>query len=448
MSQWLKEWTTTPSATVAFDANSLPQWLQVIGAGTVVITNQDGTTGTLVCTGGEVFANTDGVAVALVSFTCTRVRMGRGKEPIAPPNASTSTAAALGSVLLSTAPASAAAPIAVGDNDTRLTNAATIAAIGHTFMSVAPASAATPIAVGPNDPILTRAGLAAFGDGSDGAVVFDGTAVALGITPDGSKVYTLARDIYATDITVANAATVYTAGFKVFYTGTCTNAGHIHNDGHAALADAAGAITNASGSLGVGTAGGAGKAGSGKGSDGTAHALGFPGGTGVGGAGGKGDTGAGGVAGTWAALSATLGGARQIPNLLNGVCVGSGTSGTASVTSLILGGTGGGGGGGSNADSVGGGGGGGGGVLVLAGNVLVNTGTITCTGGAGAAGTSAGSNATGGGGGGGGGVAIVICRTKSGNAPTAAGGAGGGKVGAAGVAGSAGTAGVVVQAYA
>lgn len=416
---YTREFNSGSTYPVDFDDRSsnpnpaLAKWLQVIGAGTVVVQNEDGSTGTFVCGGGEVIP---GTFRRLTSIgLCTSVRAGSGTPP---------------------------APLSGG-------SVATTGTTGAVELSVAPASAAVPIAAGINDPSITNAALAVFGDGSDGALVFDGTSVVLSITPS-ANVYTLARDIFASSITVAAGVSVYAAGFRVFCQGTCTIAatGSINNDGKAAVTSTAGAITNASGSLGVGTAGGAGGAGNSAGSAGTANASGFPGATGIGGAGGGDGTHTAAAAGAWTALAAVKGGARHLLSLLSGFIFGTQTSGTASLVSLICGGTGGGGGGGDNADATGGGGGGGGGVLVVAAQGLVNNGSITATGGAGAAGTSATHNAGGGGGGGGGVVIVVYGSTTGSGTVTAAGGAAGAKAGASGVAGSAGTAGIVVQAAA
>lgn len=298
---------------------------------------------------------------------------------------------------------------------------------------------------GPSATSPSTLAFGTFGDGSDGVCAFDGSTVVLGITPS-ANVYTLARDIFASSITVSAGVTVKAAGFRVFCTGTTTIAatGSINCDGNAGATPTAGAITNANGALGAGTAGGAGGAGNNAGTAGTNHAAGFPGATGVGGAGGGDGTHGAAAAGTWAALAAVKGGARFLPALLTGQIFGTQTSGTASLVSAYMGGTGGGGGGGNNADANGGGGGGGGGVLVVATQALVLNGSITCTGGAGGTGTSAANNA-GGGGGGGGGVCIVVYSVRTGSGTiTAAGGAGGAKAGAGGVAGSAGTAGVAV----
>lgn len=377
---WTREYTAGP---VNFDASggSLPRWFQVVGSGTVVIVNEDGTTGTFVCVGGEVLT---GAFRSLTSMTCTRLRFGTADPPVS---------------------------------------------------SVAPA-----------DVALQSAGLADFGDGSDGSLVFDGTSVVAGLTPS-SSVYTMTRDIFATTMSIAAGVTVKAVGFRVFAQTSLTivATGVLHNNGNAAAAGVAGAVTNAAGSLGVGTAGGAGGAGNNAGAAGTANASGFPGGTGVGGVGGGDGTHTAAAAGAFTALAAAKGGARNLFALQAGMIFGTQTNSTASLVSLISGGTGGGGGGGDNADATGGGGGGGGGVLVVSAKTVANAGKISCDGGAGAAGTSAANNA-GGGGGGGGGVAIVIARSYSGaGALTCAGGASGAKAGASGVAGTAGVAGVVVQ---
>ncbi len=285
-----------------------------------------------------------------------------------------------------------------------------------------------------------------FGDGSDGALAYDGTTTILGMAPS-SNVYTLTRDIYASSITLSGTAVIKTAGFRVFCTGLTTvpSTCRIHNDGNAAVTTTAGAITSTAGTLGAGTAGGAGGAGNNAGSAGTNLTNGFPGGTGLGGAGGTDGTHAGAAAGTWTVATAVMGGGRHLPSLITGHLHGSGTTNTVALTTMFMGGSGGGGAGCDNAATSGGAGGGGGGVLVLATQKLSLGGTITCTGGAGSAGISAANNA-GGGGGGGGGVCIVLYGSKVGAGTiTAAGGAGGAKAGASGVAGSAGAAGTVIS---
>lgn len=55
-----------------------PTWMQVVGAGTVVVVNEDGSTATLVCTGGEVFP---GTIKSVTSSSVTRLRVGTGDPP-------------------------------------------------------------------------------------------------------------------------------------------------------------------------------------------------------------------------------------------------------------------------------------------------------------------------------------------------------------------------------
>ena len=261
-------------------------------------------------------------------------------------------------------------------------------------------------------PLLQASSLI-YGDGSDGACAFDGVATVLGLVPS-VNVYTATRDIYLADgSSVATGVTLNMAGFRIYCLGTLTNNGTVSNNGNAGgvgsagTGGTAGAVTNAAATTGVGTAAGAGGSGNAAGSNGVNSTIGFPGGAGVGGAGGAGNANAGGTAGTWAALAAVKGGARSLFSLLTGQIFGTGTSGTASVTSVFGGGSGGGGGGGDNADAGGGGGGGGAGVLIAAIFDLANNGVISANGGAGGNGFSTSHNAGGGGGGGGGTVVLI-----------------------------------------
>lgn len=292
----------------------------------------------------------------------------------------------------------------------------------------------------------TYFGAGNFGDGSDGAITFDGTTTVLGLVPS-ANVYTLTRDIFLSSGTVAAGVTIKEAGFRIYCSGTLTNAltGKIQNNGNAGGASsagtggAAGAATGTGSAGGIGAAGGAGGSGNNAGSAGGNSAIGFPGATGGSGAGGGDGTHAGGAAGTFTALVAAKGGARALFQAY--ACGVFGSTGL----NVFGGGAGGGGGSGDNADAGGGGGGSGGGVCWIAARTLVNNGAITATGGAGSAGTSAAHNA-GGGGGGDGGVVITITRSLSGTGTaTAAGGLGGAKAGASGVVGTPGHAGVVLQ---
>lgn len=72
---WIKEYAS--AATADFTGN-LAAWVQCVGAGTVVLTNEDGTTFTKHASGGEVYP---GSFSALVSTTCAYVLLGNGVAP-------------------------------------------------------------------------------------------------------------------------------------------------------------------------------------------------------------------------------------------------------------------------------------------------------------------------------------------------------------------------------
>jgi hypothetical protein len=295
---------------------------------------------------------------------------------------------------------------------------------------------------------MFRATAGCYGYGNDGKVTFDGTAVVLGLTPS-TGVYTLTRDIYlASGSVITSAATITTAGFRIFCQGILTNNGTIRSNGNAAAANTAGALLSYAGTISnttVGTAGAAGGTGAGTaGTNGGANGLG-----GVGGAGGNNASvpNAGGAGGTITAPLATVEGPYSADLAVKARVIGT------TAFALLQGGAGGGAGGGDGTN-LSGGGGGGGGIIVVAAKTLVGTGTISAQGGAGGA-----ANATGtpsGGGGGGGGCIIIISTsvmpfavtgvaaaliagqntaTVAGGAAGAA-GAGGGTPGNAGLAGS------------
>src|SRR4051794_13567206 len=105
-----------------------------------------------------------------------------------------------------------------------------------------------------------------WGDGSDGALVFDGTnsfgaglPAGMGTTSGAGPnlVYTLTRDIFGTTISVSAGKTVNTNGFRIFATVSLTNAGNIQNLGNAAVLTVAGATNgNTANGFVQGTAGG------------------------------------------------------------------------------------------------------------------------------------------------------------------------------------------------
>ena len=134
-----------------------------------------------------------------------------------------------------------------------------------------------------------------FGDGSDGALTFDGSATVLGMAPV-SHVYTLTRDIFATNLTLSSAiVTIKTNGWRIYCTGTLTtNGGGIRADGASGVLGAAGAA-GAVRSIASGSAGGAGQAGAGSAGNNIASTLSY---AGNGASGGAGSSGAGGTGGT------------------------------------------------------------------------------------------------------------------------------------------------------
>lgn len=286
-----------------------------------------------------------------------------------------------------------------------------------------------------NDALAALAGqgvLSIFGNGNDGALVFDGTTSPVaGATLAGST-YTLTRDVLATSITVSSGVTVRTSSaasgtFRIFCQGAVTNNGTITASGTAAgTAPAAGGAL-ASGSFIGGRAGGAGgAAGANPGTAGTAAGIGSAGGTG--GNGGGGGAGAAGGAATQSGTNVVTNAFNTPYPLLTGICGYGGSS-------LQIGFGAGGGGGGGATGAAGGGGGGGGGIVAIFAYSVTNSGTITVAGGAG--GQGAGGNAGGGGGGAGG--LIFICTLSAWTAGTTVitGGAGGALSGT-GTAGAAG----------
>lgn len=236
-----------------------------------------------------------------------------------------------------------------------------------------------------------------FGDGSDGAVVMDGTNTFAGFatTSGGAPnlVYTLSRDCFATTFSLSSGKTLNTNGFRVFATQSITYAGALRNDGNNAVGTTPGA-TNGTSALGYvqGVAGGGSSATTG--SNGTAALV-----NGMGGAGGNGGSGSGGSGGSGGA--AATGGGTQLRNAIQAM------TGVTTASAKI--GTGAGGGGGGGDGAAGGTGGGGAGAILISAPTIDGTGgTLSAQGGNGSNG--AGTN-QGGGGGGGGGWIVAIYRT-------------------------------------
>lgn len=280
--------------------------------------------------------------------------------------------------------------------------------------------------------LMSRAGNSQVGDGSDGALTFDGTSTVAGLVPSGG-IYTMTRNLYATTLLVTGASTVLkTAGFIPFATISITTAsgGSISNDG-----------ANASGSTPGGTGGAGATSPPQAGGNATNQSNTLSATAGKGGAGGTDGTNAGGSAGTLTPLSDTSLVHIYQPSTLGWVFL----NGT---WTEIVAASGGGGGAAEGAGSVGGGGGGPAGVLMLATRTLTlaSAGDIHCTGGTGAAGVHTAGSAGGGGGGGGGTLiaAYVTCNQTLSAAVNCAGGAGGAGAGTGGAAGTIGANGNVV----
>jgi len=258
-----------------------------------------------------------------------------------------------------------------------------------------------------------------YGDGHDGAAVFDGVNTYPFATLVGST-YTLTRDVFLSDGSkVANGIVLVTAGNKLFCNGKLTNGGDINSNGKNASGATAGSSSTL-GSLGIGTSGGNGRS-SNTGVAGTNQSNGLQDASLVGGAGGAGGANAGGAGGTYTQAVADNGGANSLFSFSTGFLPGQSSGGNQAQLSIIGGGAGGGGGGSDNGGCTGGGGGGGGGVMVICIYNLENDGTIRANGGDGGNATGSGGNA-GSGGGGAGGVIQSISRFRSGNSPTSVGG--------------------------
>lgn len=334
-----------------------------------------------------------------------------------------------------------------------------------------------------------EAGAEIYGDGSDGAVAFDGINTVLGMTPS-ANTYTMTRDIFPTDCTIDVGVTVKTAGYRIFGTQTLALNGTIsdkgENGGNAGTGQSgAGAAGpgRAAGFFAATASGGIGSDTTNAGSNGTAASPTFSGGGNTGGAGGVavntaiGAPGASGVS-RYKAGGGGSGGGRTSGGIgsdggnagtVTADAESSGTrpdqyfvavagSGPRSLTACYAGSGGGGGGGGWGSAyancGAGGGGGAGGGHLFVAYRHIEGAGTVTAAGGDGGKGGPGSGPGSGGGGGGGGagGNACVYTQTPQADLAitvTAAGGVGGtaGSAGAGdtldGGAGGNGTDGVV-----
>lgn len=77
---------------------------------------------------------------------------------------------------------------------------------------------------------ITNTGMFSYGDGSDGAVTWDGTTTILGMAPV-STVYTLTRDIYISTGTINNGVTIKAGGYRIFASTSLTVNGIIDRSG-------------------------------------------------------------------------------------------------------------------------------------------------------------------------------------------------------------------------
>jgi hypothetical protein len=279
--------------------------------------------------------------------------------------------------------------------------------------------------VNANFSLVTPEGI--FGDGSDGALTFNGSSTILGMVPS-SNTYTMTRDIYGTTITVNSGVKIITAGWRIFASVSLNNAGTIHNNGGAGVAS-----TN-------GTAQPTGffK----KGENGLAVAAGTS--FSVGGNGGNGGSQLspgvinGGLAG---AVPANCGGWRHIPMAFT-----LRTIDAAGTSRVFEGGAGGSAGTAEGGSGLGGGAGAGGGILAIIAKSITNTGTISANGGNGENGANAtGTGRRGGGGGGGGGAVILVYMEIPTVGTVTANGGNGGTATVGASAGTAGAAGTVLQ---
>lgn len=282
--------------------------------------------------------------------------------------------------------------------------------------------------------IITVAG-AVYGDGSDGSLDFNNsTSPVGGATRTAPYVYTMQRDIFATNMVLATGVVLQTNGYRLFASGLITlnyqsriectpNNGAADGTAGAALAGVTWGATTT-----LATAGGAGQTTNGSNGNNNTNA-----GGGAGGAGGHGaSTNTGGNASTVSASPTGI--LRAFPTCSTGLFL----------TTLQCAGAGGAGGGGDGAVKGGGGGSGGGVCFVACRGFTARDDAEAEIRALGGDGGSPASGNAGGGGGGGGGVVIIVTSAALpvGVTTSAAGGAGGTHTGASpatdGAAGAAG----------
>lgn len=232
-----------------------------------------------------------------------------------------------------------------------------------------------------------------YGDGNQGAVVYDGSTTILGVVP-ASNVYQLTADIEVTNMTVNAGITIKCAGFVPRVQGRLWNKGTITSLQNDAVGGTQGAAIAAAGSLATaGAAGGAGVSSTGAGNNGTGSGSNNISGSASGAGGTAGGANTGGTGNNTVAPTAARGKWRNLQYVNRGK-LNDGTAGNGS------------GGGGSGGCNIGAGtatsGGGGSGAIPLHifCRYLQNDGTIHTKGGAGGNAVATGNGKAGGGGGG------------------------------------------------
>ena len=304
-------------------------------------------------------------------------------------------------------------------------------------------------------------GLVFYGDGSDGAYTLNGTNDYSGVFARSGSNYTQLRDIYASSLTIDSGSTLDPDGWRIFVSGTLSNAGTIYRNGRVGATGGnaqAGVQTIPAGGVGLTDDGSNALGGSASGGAGARGVLNAAGVSGTAGSAEYGEGGSGGAsgAGEYSDLGGLGGAIRASTAVIIRKFRTVGTTMNWNFIYLIGGGAGGSGGGSGGGDvtrgACGGAGGSGGGVIGIWAKTLTNTGTISANGGAGGAGgnTDGASGAGGGGGGGGGGFIYIIYDTITVGTITATGGTGGAVgtqhgLSTPGSAGSNGSAGNVVK---
>ncbi|HEY4441641.1 MAG TPA: hypothetical protein VGN14_14375 [Candidatus Elarobacter sp.] len=262
----------------------------------------------------------------------------------------------------------------------------------------------------------STAGLGSYGDGSDGVAAFDGATTVAGMVP-AANVYTMARDYFFTNATLATGVTIVTNGFRLFVAGTLTGAGTAliqWNGQNASGANGAvggAGLSNANSSINTdgvaATASGGPGANGGTGNGAAGTNLNMQSISGNGGAGGTGAASTAGAGGTVFFSGSIAGSLRTLPTalLMSLFFASNGTN-----TWHTVQGGGGGGAGGGDATNNGGGGGAGGGTVGVYAKTFAGSGAIQARGGNGGNVTVSGLGA-GGGGGGGGGLVIAVSQS-------------------------------------